>query len=384
MKFFKWLQHKCSDTYEVPHGKHNTINSIEGLRAIAAFMVFVVHYAAQFTPWLDKGSFTWELIGYYRHIGAKGVELFFVISGFLIYGMLIRKSVPFQSYFKRRVIRLYPTFLVMLSLYIVLSFLFPNENKIPTGTVDAFTYILFNILMLPGIFDIDPIMTVAWSLSFEMFLYLSLPLFIYLFNLRDWSAKNRILLLITISLICFYFVMIGHSSHDKVIEYNSPDKMILFISGMLAFEITQSLRIKFNSYFVRSSFLITIATLLALRYFSVAHVFVLLTLFVGFFFTFASCLNEETLLNRLCTTTILRYFGNMSYSYYLIHGITLKCFFLILATIIPPSHQWDIVLYFAFFPVFALTWITSTILFVLVEKPASLTPNKSAKPAHAR
>lgn len=375
MKLSQWLQHKCSDIYEVPHGKHDTINSIEGLRAIAAFMVFVVHYAAQFLPWIDTGSLTWELIGYYRHIGAKGVELFFVISGFLIYGMLIRKSVPFPSYFKRRVRRLYPTFLVMISLYIVLSFLFPNENKIPPNTVDAFTYILLNILMLPGLFDIEPIMTVAWSLSYEMFLYLSLPLFIYLFKLRDWSVKNRILLLSTIALIGFCFV---------ILDYNSHDKMILFISGMLAFEITQNIRIKFNSYVIGNSFIITIAILLALRYLGISHVFVLLTLFIGFFFTFVSCLNEGTLLNKLCTTTLLRYFGNMSYSYYLIHGITLKCFFLVLATIIPPSHQWDIVLYLAFFPVFALTWITSTMLFVLVEKPASLTPNKSAKPAHAR
>ncbi len=375
MKLLQSLRHKCSDIYEVPHGKHDTINAIEGLRAIAAFMVFIVHYAAQFIPWIDTGSLTSELIGYYRHIGAKGVELFFVISGFLIYGMLIRKSVPFPGYFKRRVKRLYPTFLVMLSLYIMLSFLFPSENKIPSNTADAINYILLNILMLPGFFPIEPIMTVAWSLSYEMFLYLSLPLFIYLFKLRNWSVNKRILLLSTIALIGFYFVMLEHDSHDK---------MILFISGMLAFEITQSLRIKFNSYFVRNSFLITIAILLAFRYFSVAHVFVLLTLFVGFFFTFISCLTEGTMLNKLCTTTILRYFGNMSYSYYLIHGVTLKCFFLILATIIPPSHQWDIVLYFAFLPVFALTWITSTILFVLVEKPASLTPNKSAKPAHAR
>ncbi len=375
MKLLPWVQHKCTEIYEVPHGKHNTINSIEGLRAIAAFMVFVVHYAAQFTPWIDKGSLTWELIGYYRHIGAKGVELFFVISGFLIYGMLIKKSVPFPSYFKRRVIRLYPTFLVMLSLYIMLSFVFPSENKLPPNTVDAINYILINVLMLPGFFPINPIMSVAWSLSYEMFLYLSLPLFIHLFKLRDWSVKNRILLLSTISLIGFYFVMLDFKSHDKI---------LLFVSGMLAFELFQSKRIKVNSYFVRNSFLITIAILLALRYLSVSHVFVLLTLFVGFFFTFVSCLNEGTMLNKLCTTTLLRYFGNMSYSYYLIHGITLKCFFLILATIIPPSHQWDIVLYFAFFPVFALTWFTSTILFVLVEKPASLTPNKSAKPAHAR
>lgn len=375
MKPLQWLKNKCSGIYEVPHGKHDTINSIEGLRAIAAFMVFVVHYAAQFAPWIDTGSLTSELIGYYRHIGAKGVELFFVISGFLIYGMLIRKSVSFPSYFKRRVKRLYPTFLVMISLYIVLSLLFPSESKIPPNIVDAFTYILANILMLPGLFDINPIMTVAWSLSYEMFLYLSLPLFIMLFKLRDWSVVNRILLLITITLIGFYFVMI---------EYNSHDKMILFISGMLAFEITQNIRVSFSGSFIRNSFLITIAILLLLRYLSIENIFVLLTLFIGFFFTFVSCLNEGTMLNKLCTTTFLRYFGNMSYSYYLMHGITLKCFFLILATIIPPSHQWDIVLYFAFFPVFALTWFTSTILFVLVEKPASLTPNKSTKPAHAR
>ncbi|MGR5237527.1 acyltransferase family protein [Vibrio alfacsensis] len=375
MKMTKWLKDKSYDIYHIPHGKHDTINSLEGLRAIAAFMVFVVHYAAQFTPWIDKSSLTWDLIGYYRHIGAKGVELFFVISGFLIYGMLISKNVPFVTYFKRRIKRLYPTFLVMLFLYIVLSFVFSSENKIPTEPLEAFVYIVQNLLMLPGLFDIKPIMTVAWSLSYEMFLYLSLPLIISVFNLRSWKRNNRIFLLVTSAIAGFAIVNLGYNNHDK---------MLLFISGMLLFELSKSQLLTRNRMLIGHAFFITILALLSWRYMNASHTLVLLTLFIGFFFTFASCLNKASNFHKFCSSPLLRYFGNMSYSYYLMHGITLKCFFLIFSFIFPPSHQWDIALYLWLIPVFALTWVTSTILFVLVEKPFSLVSNSNAKTLHVR
>ena len=69
-------------------------------------------------------------------------------------------------YAKRRVQRIYPVFLVVFAIYIMLSFIFPSESKLPEGYVEIVKYILQNLLLLPGVFNIEPLITVAWSLSY--------------------------------------------------------------------------------------------------------------------------------------------------------------------------------------------------------------------------
>jgi exopolysaccharide production protein ExoZ len=66
----------------------------------------------------------------------------------------------------------------------------------------------------------------------------------------------------------------------------------------------------------------------------------------------------------------MRRLGNMSYSYYLIHGLALKAAFMVL----PSSQMFLVLLPLAF----ALTLIPSMALFLLVERPLSLAPAKAA------
>jgi len=82
-------------------------------------------------------------------------------------------------------------------------------------------------------------------------------------------------------------------------------------------------------------------------------------------------------LQRLACWAPMRYLGNMSYSYYLIHGLTLKGMALVTASVLPsgPSGLLFILLCVAGF---AATWCTSTMLFVLIEKPLSLRPARAA------
>jgi peptidoglycan/LPS O-acetylase OafA/YrhL len=122
---------------------------------------------------------------------SSGVDLFFVLSGYLIYGAVIRKKVSHLTFFRRRVERIYPTFLCVFAIYLVLSILFPEENKIPARSLAAAIYILQNALLLPGIFHIQPIITVAWSLSYELFYYLSLPVLVMMLGMRSWRSSRR-------------------------------------------------------------------------------------------------------------------------------------------------------------------------------------------------
>jgi len=71
----------------------------------------------------------------------------------------------------------------------------------------------------------------------------------------------------------------------------------------------------------------------------------------------------------------MRYWGNVSYSYYLAHGITLKAIAISVERFLPVHHSLFIYLLAMTFGMVA-TWVSASLLYVLVEKPISLAPSK--------
>ena len=132
-------------TFEITHTKNKTISSMEGIRGLAVFLVFLVHYVSLVEPWLLVDSMTSKLATHVHSIGNIGVDLFFVLSGYLIYGMLIEKQRTFGPYILRRIQRIYPAFIAVFLLYLLLSVIFPTEPKIPPNWGGASIYILQNI-----------------------------------------------------------------------------------------------------------------------------------------------------------------------------------------------------------------------------------------------
>jgi exopolysaccharide production protein ExoZ len=187
---------------EISHSNHSPLRPMEGLRGVAVFLVFLVHYCTLIKPYILRSSLEWSTLNLTHSLGNVGVDLFFVLSGFLIYGTLISKTkTDFPRYFKRRVIRIYPTFLDLFVVYLILSLVFPSESKIPSGFYSGSIFILQNLLLLPGLFDIVPVITVAWSLSYELFYYLFIPFIIAALKLRSWTVKQRFILWIIVSIL---------------------------------------------------------------------------------------------------------------------------------------------------------------------------------------
>ena len=77
------------NTFEISHTNHKSIIAMEGIRG---FAVFLVHYVTLIEPWLLENTMTFQAATYIRSIGNMGVDLFFVLSSYLIYGMLIQKN----------------------------------------------------------------------------------------------------------------------------------------------------------------------------------------------------------------------------------------------------------------------------------------------------
>lgn len=364
----EWLKQR----FELSRGgdAHN-VRPMEGLRGFAVFLVFLVHYVTMVKPWITGQTALLTFSEAVHTIGNTGVDLFFVLSGYLIYGSLITRPKPFIRFMARRVERIYPTFLVVFAIYVVLSFVFPAENKIPSPISAGLIYLAQNFFLLPGFFPIDPLITVAWSLSYEMFYYMAIPLVIALFRLRERSTQWRVWFFTTLAVVTAIYCA----------RYGGHIRLIMFIAGILLYEAMDSRAVSTPSSFLGLLALVLglLATLLP-TVGSSGFVLKMSILFVSFFVLCLACFRHPTAwLPRAFSWTPLRWLGNMSYSYYLLHGLALKAGFLVLAVVLP-SANYGAGLFWVLLPLmFILTLIPTTALFLTVERPLSLTPRRATR-----
>jgi exopolysaccharide production protein ExoZ len=379
---------KIRALYQVSNEQQRLI-PMEGLRGIAVLLVFFVHFHALFGSYASiHPVFEW-LSGFLGNIGNTGVDLFFVLSGSLIYGVLLRRKVSYFKFIRRRLERIYPAFLAVFSLYLLLSAVFRDESKIHGPFVSACLYVLANALLLPGIFAITPIITVAWSLSYEFFFYLIIPVVVWLTRMRTWKRAGRVAFFIALWLSYMLYAFTVPRSQVR---------LLMFVAGILMYEAMDSAWLR--GKLTRKGEIFAICTFLA----SLAYVYLYDARPQLFGFLPGLTAGETVLpgivtfqgpykvivLSISCTTLALysfefdgllkaffswnplRYLGNMSYSYYLIHGLVLHAVALIAYSIVPEGHP-SLPLFLLALPLgFAMTWIASSCLFLLVEKPISL------------
>jgi exopolysaccharide production protein ExoZ len=329
---------------------------MEGLRGFAVFLVFLVHYASVSEPW--TGEWLKPLSAALHSIGNKGVDVFFALSGYLIYGSLISKKQPFGKFIARRAQRIYPAFLAVLAIYVALSLALPAESKLPSD--GAATYLLLNILLLPGIFPIEPIITVAWSLSYEMFFYLTIPILVAALRLRSWSAKQRFALSGAAAL-CIIMLVSG--------EYT---RIAMFLGGIMICDAMKFARAP-SARLATAGLIVMLSTPLLPLPGQAKAMLILVSCCLLCWHCFAA----NSLLTQAASWTPLRWLGNMSYSYYLIHGLSLKFAFMVLGVFVKPGHDLFLVL---FLPMLAFTLVPSAVLFMLIEKPLSLRVEGQQKP----
>jgi exopolysaccharide production protein ExoZ len=65
---------------------------MEGLRGFAVLLVFLVHYESLLEPWIARDASLLALAHSLLIVGNAGVDLFFLLSGYLIYGSLLTRQ----------------------------------------------------------------------------------------------------------------------------------------------------------------------------------------------------------------------------------------------------------------------------------------------------
>lgn len=360
------LYRVIASPFESGHGSRTTVPAIEGLRGFAALLVFFAHYVTLIEPWMDRETATWIIARLPGAVGHSGVDLFFLLSGYLIYGGLIRRREPLGQYFLRRVKRIYPTFTAVFALYVAACLLVPSQSKLPPDFEQAAIYLVINFLLLAEIVGVPPLITVSWSLSFEMLFYVVCPIFVMCFGLREWKTWARSLLIVVVA-----SAMLALAPFLKTYT-----RTAMFLVGMLCFETLPRLQNWKHTWIYLFAFVGGTVAVLAVsaqdlgpRAWTMATILSFLPLCYG------SLQRDANLLTSTFIWTPLRWFGNMSYSFFLLHGLTLKAtFFLIERTLSAPVGDWNSVFWLLLPVAFGIALLPSIALFLTIERRFSLMP----------
>lgn len=357
------------------HGPGRHLPAMDGLRGVAVLLVFGVHFSTLAKPWLAEGSALAVVLGVLGRIGHAGVDLFFVLSGLLIYGALIAGRWTYASFMRRRLQRLYPTFLAVFALYLVLSVLMPSESKLPDGGAAVLRYVLANLLLLPGLFPIEPLITVAWSLSYELAFYLFMPLLVMALRLRQWSSAQRMAL----------FAALAALTALNIATVQGHVRFVMFLGGVLLFETLQRrppLAVPAAAALVAVAVALAVDVLRPVGDVGFAVRTVIMAL--AFWALCQSVLAQPThALSRLLAWEPSRWLGTMSYSFYLIHSLALRAVFMVAGHLWPAQAMplaWHLLLAVV---CLAASLLASAGLFLLVERPLSLAPHAPRSPAPA-
>jgi peptidoglycan/LPS O-acetylase OafA/YrhL len=171
---------------------HQKLYGLDHLRALAIILVFFFHYFI-----LSNGEPSW--LPDVASFGWIGVDLFFVLSGFLISSQLFEQvktgtRISFGNFFLKRFFRIIPAFWFTLILYFCIPFFREKEALSPLWKFLTFTQNLGLDLKDYGTFSH------AWSLCVEEHFYLFLPLTLILLQTLKGFRKAYWLLIVLVLL----------------------------------------------------------------------------------------------------------------------------------------------------------------------------------------
>ncbi|CAI0896818.1 acyltransferase [Serratia marcescens] len=309
--------------------KMKHIKELDGLRGLMALWVVAGH-AYEAIPTMNK-------VIPITLLNDFAVDVFIVLSGFVIFNLLNKSKVSYKKYITQRWMRLFPIYLVVLAASISSMYFYRDiltiapfspstEHRIyqvDTYLSNQFSHLIPHLFLLQGIIPerVLPlagttIVGQAWSASVEWQFYLIAPMLFVFFSKLMTSPSNRAFLLALSFLVAM--ILLSKVLHNKAFAGGS---MAAFLMGFISF------------FFYRDIFpIITLAKLKVISFFVVVSSVLLLKKdcigyviwFATFFAVLISMKSERgNLITKLFDNRIMQIIGKVSYSVYMVHMLVI-------------------------------------------------------------
>jgi peptidoglycan/LPS O-acetylase OafA/YrhL len=338
--------------------------AIDGLRGIAVLMVLAVH-TSQRVGNVGLEAFQFPLIGEFINAGARGVELFFLLSAFTLFRSLKAKyseeSNPRRNFYIRRAFRILPLWWLAVTLYALWGGRSLGES------VPSYLLYFGFIRYLPGL-DVFPL---GWTIFVEETFYLFLPV-IFGFIVSTTRAAVFFAVMLELSVIWRHNASLFEvPATNAFIELFPLSHWYCFALGILLYWAYANEFV--NRYLLQNcyvSWIMDVSAVLIL-YLTVRGDRSSACYGLALFALVA--LSEHSLVGRLCRSAFLRYFGVCCYSIYLLHFLFLDLSDGLKESIFSLSglNNGPVeVMFLVWFPTIALLMLAlCLVVFYCVEKP---------------
>lgn len=270
---------------------NNRLLELDALRGLAAIAVVLYHFVYRFAEIFGQKSIPvfWAMPGKY------GVNLFFIVSGFVIYWTLSRIKKP-QDFIISRFSRLYPVFWasVLLTFFIVAWLGLPGREQ-------TITTVLFNFLMFHEFFSVPHVDGVYWTLTVELAFYF------WVFILYLAKQLQRIELWLSIPVCISVIQALGIWQPPELINTVFFTQYVaFFMAGVGFFKIA-------NQQHSRTTYIFILGSL--------ASTFIVYSVLEGLLFSFFYLVFYLAVMGKMqfLAKKPLIFLGSISYALYLLH-----------------------------------------------------------------
>lgn len=272
--------------------KHQRLLELDSIRGLAALAVVLFHYFFRYEQIYGHQSLNVD----WAHLGKFGVQLFFMVSGFVIFWTLNRVERPLD-FIVSRFSRLYPAFwlAILTTYFIVYIFGLPGREV-------SFNNALLNMLMFHEYLGIPHVDGVYWTLTVELTFYF------WIFIFYSFSGLNKVedffAIVVLLSLLhSLELIHIPNIFYELLIMKTIP----FFLAGICFYKLT-------NNYTnQKKTLVILLFSLLSTIAIYSSSLFIV---FSGFYLFFYLAVSGHL---RVLTFQPLVFLGSISYSLYLIH-----------------------------------------------------------------
>jgi len=158
---------------ETPVSKKNDFNvELNGYRGFCALLVFVFHLGSAGVVSLPSGTLLKDAAANLWSSMAYGVEMFFMISGFVILGSLLRHA-TLKGFLQDRFIRIYSAWIPALAAVATVCIALKMKMFTDVSVLDGLGIFVGNLLLLPPLLPLPLVHQGSWSLSYEWVFYIS-------------------------------------------------------------------------------------------------------------------------------------------------------------------------------------------------------------------